>query len=55
MVWGSNGMLESLFGKVGIFRTGLGCHESVMKVVSLAYYGLMVVGWKSYGGWVGVL
>ena len=52
---GSNGMLESLFGVVGIFRTGLGCQTSVMRVVSFVYYGFVVVGWKSYGGWMLVL
>ena len=52
MVWGSNGMLETLFGVVGIFGAGLGCNKLDMKVVSLIYYGFIVVGWRSYGGWM---
>ena len=52
MIWESNGMLDSLFGVVGISGTGLGCQKSVMKVVSLVYHGLMMVGSESYGGWM---
>ena len=48
-------MLESLCGVVAIFGTGLGCRKSVMRVVSLVYDDFMVVGWKSYGGWMLVL
>ncbi len=55
MVWGLNGTFEILFEVVGIFGTGLGCRKSVMRVVSLVYYGFMVVGSKSYGGWMLVL
>ena len=55
MVWEVNGVFKRLFGVVGIFGTGLGCQNSVMKIVSLVYYGFMVVGWKSYGGWMEVL
>ena len=48
-------MLDNLFAVVGISRTGLGCRKSVMKVVSIVYHGFMVVGSKSYGGWMLVL
>ena len=48
-------MLENLFGVVGIFITGVGCRKSVTRVVSPVYYGFMVVGSKSYGGWMLVL